>query len=763
MKHLFTLCVGLLLLASPAGHAQRRPAIAPPPPATTAKVRPPVEDQFPQGSDIACGTVPATEQEMENLPWYGDTLYLPHLYDSLMNAAGNPQARGIESVQRRIPVKFWVYTDGVSTPTTGAGSTPTAQEYQRMMDNLNNTFRNNGIPVRFYMLCPTIVTDPTAVAMETDSEMAWEGLNHKAIGAVNIHIAQVSSAVFNPVGDAVFLPHGVYSDTNGAFPPVFRRITSVSHEVGHYFGLQHTFWGSKLTCWQEPVGRGYVARGVCPQTFAFTACAVTGDLLTDTDADHEDLRSNCPYVGTMTDYKGAQYRPDPTNLMTYLNNTCRFRFTRQQQAVIMRNIYLVRAVQAWSADWGSTSAAREFDEFEPDNERATARPLQLDEAQEHTFHSDGCGDRDDWVRFTLYTGVSSYVVEVTDLSTNPVNAIEVYNSTGTLVPTTPLPSTGNKRRWLIACGQVVGGTEYALHVVANGGAVGRYRLNVTASTPTISGLESLCLQQAQQYAATNLPAGATVTWRVEPATAPIALSTTTGLTTMATLTGAPGSYSIVAAVANANGCSFDLYRPIYIFGDPQPSLYPSTLNPVCVGTMVELRAYLPPNLVNWPNFRVDNGWPMVQTYDRATGLAVIAADVPIDPSGPGITNLHIDYVGSCSGQTVNVDWPFQATEFQPDGTRCPLAPGFKGLALYPNPADDYLLVNPAAVQEASRRNTAPAPTQVEVYNSRGTLVRSVRVEQTSARIATDNLPEGLYHVVLRTGEQITRHNLEIKH
>ncbi|MFK7949167.1 MAG: CARDB domain-containing protein [Saprospiraceae bacterium] len=97
--------------------------------------------------------------------------------------------------------------------------------------------------------------------------------------------------------------------------------STLSHEIGHYFGLYHTHSTSN--------GTEYVNG---------TNCSTTGDLLCDTPADPtlgtSNVNTSCVYTGTATDPLGATYTPDPTNIMSYSRKTCRTYMSPQQYARI---------------------------------------------------------------------------------------------------------------------------------------------------------------------------------------------------------------------------------------------------------------------------------------------------------------------------------------------------------------------------------------------------------------------------------------------
>jgi hypothetical protein len=94
--------------------------------------------------------------------------------------------------------------------------------------------------------------------------------------------------------------------------------STLSHEMGHFFGLLHTH--------STTGGLEYVER---------INCQTRGDGFCDTPADPElgsDNVLNCQYIGGEYDPVGVRYMPDPSNLMSYAPKSCRTRFTPQQFA-----------------------------------------------------------------------------------------------------------------------------------------------------------------------------------------------------------------------------------------------------------------------------------------------------------------------------------------------------------------------------------------------------------------------------------------------
>lgn len=104
--------------------------------------------------------------------------------------------------------------------------------------------------------------------------------------------------------------------------------TTITHELGHFFSLPHTFNG-----WEG---------GNIPAPFQLelvngSNCASAGDYFCDTPADFISDRWNCPYNGTKTDPNGTPYNPDPTFYMSYASDACTNRFSNLQIGAMQAN------------------------------------------------------------------------------------------------------------------------------------------------------------------------------------------------------------------------------------------------------------------------------------------------------------------------------------------------------------------------------------------------------------------------------------------
>lgn len=144
-------------------------------------------------------------------------------------------------------------------------------------------------------------------------------------GCMNIFVHQKLNSNSGPLnGNAYNIPNYVLSIVGDAISST-SNISTLSHEMGHDFGLYHTFetWNnnSNMPTRAENVSRN----GTCKN------CTLNGDLLCDTEADRDEgVDLNCIYTGSMRDSCGNTFAPNTGNIMTYGNRACRNLFTAEQ-------------------------------------------------------------------------------------------------------------------------------------------------------------------------------------------------------------------------------------------------------------------------------------------------------------------------------------------------------------------------------------------------------------------------------------------------
>ncbi len=128
------------------------------------------------------------------------------------------------------------------------------------------------------------------------------------------------------------------TDGNGICMTKAGGAGTLLHEMGHYWGLEHTF---------STDNGAELADG--------SNCATAGDLICDTPADpyvdpgeSSDYETNCIFVSQLTDANGDFYDPDVGNIMSYYDCACHFSY---DQYNAMADLYSNNVVLSGEYMW----------------------------------------------------------------------------------------------------------------------------------------------------------------------------------------------------------------------------------------------------------------------------------------------------------------------------------------------------------------------------------------------------------------------------
>lgn len=122
--------------------------------------------------------------------------------------------------------------------------------------------------------------------------------------------------------------------------------TTLTHEIGHFFNLPHTFdftSDDPISTSAERVTRNFTE--VFPRLNA--NCNMEGDGFCDTPADFIDTRWSCPNGRVQLDLNGDRFRPDSSYYMSYSNDLCMSRFSAQQITAMRNTLINVNASRGY--------------------------------------------------------------------------------------------------------------------------------------------------------------------------------------------------------------------------------------------------------------------------------------------------------------------------------------------------------------------------------------------------------------------------------
>ena len=196
----------------------------------------------------------------------------------------------------------------------------TEQELTDALAIVNTFYANANLN---FFLCEAInyIDDDALYDFQTSSRDAMSNANG-VDDVANIYFANsvTSSSSGNSLCGYAYFPPGpetILMNNNCA-----TNGSTLAHEIGHFFGLNHTHGSSNTELTDELVDG--------------SNCDVAGDNICDTNADPQlsssVVNSECVYTGDSVDANNDLFVPNPLNIMSYSRKTCRTEFSNQQYA-----------------------------------------------------------------------------------------------------------------------------------------------------------------------------------------------------------------------------------------------------------------------------------------------------------------------------------------------------------------------------------------------------------------------------------------------
>lgn len=208
-------------------------------------------------------------------------------------------------LNKKLSIVFHIVLDSNNAP----GVTPT--DLSDCIDKLNLYFKR---------ICITFMNCSTNYIPNYNYNK-WQDVEHEPPVFANYY---VDSTINIYLVEGIVTPAGAagYAYGPGGPDAIVIQKSSISdmtpvHEMGHFFGLPHTFEGT----------------GGSIELVNGSNCLTTGDGFCDTEADPyptgDDANEPCSFKYGPVDANSNYYTPPVDNIMTYFKN-CRCRFTQQQ-------------------------------------------------------------------------------------------------------------------------------------------------------------------------------------------------------------------------------------------------------------------------------------------------------------------------------------------------------------------------------------------------------------------------------------------------
>jgi hypothetical protein len=210
----------------------------------------------------------------------------------------------------------------------------------QMIDTLNKYFKP--INVSFFLCGAINYVNNTDLLTQIDNREPNSLFPQRFFNRPNvINIYFTNSIAGGALGSA-----GFPNSENNSITITNRAINSITpvHEMGHYFGLYHTFGkGNSELCITNPSSIPTVFAG---ELVNGSNCAFAGDNICDTPASpciRISSLDGCKYIGTAKDANGQLYKPDVSNIMEYSPDRCQNHFSLEQYA---RMLYFINGARS---------------------------------------------------------------------------------------------------------------------------------------------------------------------------------------------------------------------------------------------------------------------------------------------------------------------------------------------------------------------------------------------------------------------------------
>lgn len=214
-------------------------------------------------------------------------------------------------LNKKLSIVFYVFLDSLGNPNV------TASQYAACISILNKYFK----PICLqFMNCSTVFIPEHEYNKwdRPNHEFKITGNSYNWFTEKTINIYLVQQMIVPPKAGYAYGPGG--KDLIVMLKSAFTGMTAV-HEMGHFFGLPHTF--AEISTNSEDGPSSELVNG--------SNCQSMGDGFCDTEADPYSVGSGaapCGFVYGPKDANNQYYVPPVDNIMSYWG--CRCRFTQEQ-------------------------------------------------------------------------------------------------------------------------------------------------------------------------------------------------------------------------------------------------------------------------------------------------------------------------------------------------------------------------------------------------------------------------------------------------